>query len=54
MFNLPQVVSLPIGFNISQTGLGRPPSNLQITLVYDTAVSIINRSDSWLDREYGR
>ncbi len=53
-FNLPQVLSIPIGFDISQTGLRKPSSNLQITLVYDTAVNIINRNDGWLDNENGR
>ncbi|MGH9953176.1 MAG: CRISPR-associated protein Cas5 [Nitrososphaeraceae archaeon] len=50
-FNLPQVLNIPTGFEINQTKIRKPSSYLVVTLVYDTAVKIINRCDGWLDNE---
>ena len=50
-FNLPQVVTIPTAFNTSHKGIRKPSSFKQVTLVYDTAVKIVNRIDGLLDNE---
>ena len=50
-FNLPQVLTVPTSFKISKEGIRRPSSYQQVTLVYDTAVKIVNRIDGLVDDE---
>lgn len=50
-FNLPQITSIPTGFNIGPTGIRKPSSVQQVTLVYDTAIKIVNRQDGLVDNE---
>lgn len=53
-FSLPQVMLIPISFNIEDDGIRRPSENLQVTMVYDRAVKIKNRDDGWVDNDQRR
>jgi CRISPR-associated protein Cas5t len=50
-FNLPQVISIPISFNVEEKGIRRPSEYLQVTMLYDTGVKIHGREDGWVDEQ---